>query len=101
MDAPHETKRPKLSDLAHEGVRLQPRRARRVRCSAWLASTVIQNSQNPPLRIRLESHHARNLRKPSERQTPGCQALELSRRAARERTHIRRHQMTTCEGQPQ
>jgi hypothetical protein len=25
-----------LSDPAHEGVRLQPRRSRRVRCSAWL-----------------------------------------------------------------
>jgi hypothetical protein len=28
--------RPKLSDPAHEGVRLQPRRDGRVRCSAWL-----------------------------------------------------------------
>jgi len=28
--------RPKLSDPAHEGVRLQPERDGRVRCSAWL-----------------------------------------------------------------
>src|SRR5258706_8071012 len=29
-------KRPKLSDPAHGTQRLQPRRSRRVRCSAWL-----------------------------------------------------------------
>ena len=28
--------RPKLSDPAYEGVRLQPRRDGRVRCSGWL-----------------------------------------------------------------
>ena len=28
--------RPKLSDPAHEGIRLQPGRDGRVRCSAWL-----------------------------------------------------------------
>jgi hypothetical protein len=32
--------RPKLSDPAHEGVRLQPGRDGRVRCSAWLDSLV-------------------------------------------------------------
>ena len=31
--------RPKLSDPAHEGVRLQPERDGRVRCSAWLGVT--------------------------------------------------------------
>ncbi len=30
--------RPKLSDPAHEGARLQPGRDGRVRCSAWLNS---------------------------------------------------------------
>src|SRR6266545_1532770 len=33
--------RPKLSDPAHEGVRLQPGRDGRVRCSAWLGRVVI------------------------------------------------------------
>jgi hypothetical protein len=32
--------RPKLSDPAHEGARLQPGRDGRVRCSAWLGDFV-------------------------------------------------------------
>src|SRR2546427_6573344 len=37
---PH-AERPKLSDPAHEGVRLQPGRDGRVRCSAWLGGITI------------------------------------------------------------
>ena len=36
---PHVAERPKLSDPAHGTLRLQPRRSRRVRCSAWLGIT--------------------------------------------------------------
>ena len=40
-DARVPAERPKLSDPAHEGARLQPRRDGRVRCSAWLGHGVM------------------------------------------------------------
>jgi len=48
MCAKKDTERPKLSDPAHERVRLQPRREGRVRCSAWLGVMArLQKALNP------------------------------------------------------
>ena len=38
-----DAQRPKLSDPAHGTLRLQPRRPRRVRCSAWLGGNIVIN----------------------------------------------------------
>jgi len=42
----YDAERPKLSDPAHEDVRLQPEREGQVRCSAWLDHILRKNKRH-------------------------------------------------------
>src|SRR5688572_32567018 len=49
--------RRKLSDPAHGTQRLQPRRSRRVRCSAWLGRCMLMATES--LTIKVNNQHGR------------------------------------------
>jgi len=48
----NDAERPKLSGPAHGTQRLQPRRSRRLRCSAWLGGVIMASSLSFPIWVR-------------------------------------------------